>query len=67
MPSTILLASLAALTAGGAYAVACVVAPFGTCLFHRGARCRRCGGTGRRVRVGRRLYLYLAALHREVR
>lgn len=64
----VLLASLAALTAlaaAGAYAAACWLAPFGPCRCHGGPLCPRCDGTGRRVRVGRRLYAYLRSLYRE--
>jgi hypothetical protein len=59
-----LLASLAALVLAG-YALACALAPFGSCRrCHRGdPLCRACDGTGRRVRLGRRLWTYLRALY----
>jgi len=69
------LASLAALALVGVtvgYAVACAVAPWGRCRRCHGicrrttrrgtltrAWCRRCNGTGRRVRVGRRLWTWI--------
>ncbi len=68
MPSTILLAALAVLAAGGVYAAMCALVPFGTCrCHHTDPLCRRCDGTGRHVRVGRRLYTYLRSLYREAR
>jgi hypothetical protein len=59
-----LLASLTALVLAG-YALACALAPFGSCRgCHRGdPLCRACNGTGRRVRLGRRLWTYLRALY----
>jgi hypothetical protein len=59
-----LLASLAALALAG-YAMACVLAPFGPCrrCHHTNPSCRACDGTGRRVRLGRRLWTYLRALY----
>lgn len=68
----IALAVLAALAAATVYAAACWLAPFGSCLRcgndpARRGDCRRCEGTGRRVRVGRRLYVYLRSLYREAR
>jgi hypothetical protein len=62
MPALSLLASLATLTAAAVYALACWQAPFGPCRIHRGRLCRRCDGTRRRVRYGRRLVHYLASL-----
>jgi hypothetical protein len=72
MTPILLLASL--LTAGYAawYLILCVAAPFGRCRHCDGRRnrldrrhrdCRWCDGTGRRVRIGRRLYNYLRAEH----
>jgi hypothetical protein len=66
MPPVLLasLAALAALTAAGWYATVCAVAPFGPCRCHgHDALCRRCDGTGHRVRTGRRLWAYLRRLH----
>jgi hypothetical protein len=66
MPHPVLLASLAALSLLAAYALACALAPFGVCSRCRRTRdplCQACDGTGRRVRVGRRLWTYLHALH----
>jgi hypothetical protein len=66
MPDLVLLASLAGLALLGGYALACAVAPFGACARCRRARnplCQACDGTGRRVRLGRRLWTYLRALH----
>jgi len=54
------------------YAVLCVAAPFGRCrrcdgrrnrLDRRHRDCRACDGTGRRVRIGRRLYEYIRDEH----
>jgi hypothetical protein len=61
----ILLASLATLPLLAAYALACALAPFGGCArCHAGDPfCRACDGTGRRVRLGRRVWTYLRALH----
>lgn len=67
------LASLAALGYSAYYFVACSYFAFGRCLRCNGTgkrrsrtgrstrECRRCYGTGRRVRIGRRLYDYLRA------
>ena len=51
--------------AGVPYALACAVAPFGPCrrCRHEDPLCRHCDGTGRRVRLGRRLYTYLRSLY----
>jgi hypothetical protein len=59
-----LLASIAGLALAG-YALACVLAPFGPCrcCHHTDPHCRACDGTGRRVRLGRRLWTYLRALY----
>jgi hypothetical protein len=67
MTAVVLLASLAAMAATAWYAAACWLAPFGACRCHGDPLCRRCDGTGRRVRVGRRLYVYLRSLYREAR
>jgi hypothetical protein len=62
----VLLASLAALAAAGWYAAVCAVAPFGPCRCPcRDVLCRRCDGTGYRVRVGRRLWTYLRRLYHD--
>ena len=65
MADLLLLASLTGLTLAVPYALACALAPFGPCRrCHRGdPLCRPCDGTGRRVRVGRRLWTYLRALY----
>lgn len=72
MDTTALLASAAILAALG-YLTACAVWPFGNCSrchgtakhrtpFTRTLRaCRACRGTGRRVRIGRRVYEHLRA------
>jgi len=61
----ILLASLAALPLLAGYALACALVPFGRCArcHARDPLCRACDGTGRRVRLGRRAWTYLRALH----
>ncbi len=65
MTAPALLLTLAGLTAGLAYTLACWLAPFGPCARCKGTNrlCRRCDGTGRRVRAGRRLWTYLHRLH----
>jgi hypothetical protein len=63
MDRAILLASLAPAGYAAWYALLCAEAPFGPCRLCRGRLCRRCDGTGRRVRIGRRLYEYLRAEH----
>jgi hypothetical protein len=62
-PLPLLLAGLA--LAAQAYALACWLAPFGTChrCGHADPLCRFCDGTGRRVRAGRRAWTYLRRLH----
>jgi hypothetical protein len=57
-----------ALTLAGVYVLACVSSPFATCPSCRGEgrvltasgggtkRCRRCKTTGKRLRVGRRIF-----------
>jgi hypothetical protein len=59
-----LLASVVGLVLAG-YALACALAPFGPCqrCHHTDPQCRACDGTGRRVRLGRRLWTYLRALY----
>ncbi|AVT39145.1 hypothetical protein C6W10_24920 [Plantactinospora sp. BB1] len=61
------LASLIPVGYAAWYAVLCAAAPFGRCWHCSGRRnrldrrhrdCHWCDGTGRRVRVGRRLYDY---------
>ncbi|WP_225947031.1 hypothetical protein [Plantactinospora soyae] len=68
----ILLASLILAGYTAWYIVLCSVAPFGQCrrcsgrrnsLARRHRDCRWCDGTGRRVRIGRRLYDYFRAEH----
>ena len=61
-----LLASAAGLALAG-YALACALVPFGACRrCHAGdPLCRACDGTGRRVRLGRRLWTYLRALYHD--
>jgi hypothetical protein len=60
----IALAGLVAVAAALAYALACAAAPFGPCRCHgHDTLCRRCDGTGHRVRVGRRLWTYLRRLY----
>jgi hypothetical protein len=62
----IALAVLAALAAAGWYAAACAVAPFRRCHGHgHDALCRRCDGTGHRLRTGRRLLAYLRRLYHD--
>jgi hypothetical protein len=65
MAHPILLASLTALPLLAGYALACALAPFGACTRcrHTDPLCRACDGTGRRVRLGRRAWTYLRALH----
>jgi hypothetical protein len=61
----IVLASLATLPLLAGYALACALVPFGACArcHARDPLCRPCDGTGRRVRLGRRAWTYLRALH----
>jgi hypothetical protein len=56
---------LAGLALAVPYALACWLAPFGTCArcHGRDRLCRACDGTGRRVRLGRRAWTYLRRLH----
>jgi hypothetical protein len=74
--SPALLASLAALGYAAFYLALCAGYPFGNCrrckgsgkrhnpFFGGGHRlCNRCAGTGRRVRLGRRVYEYLRSEH----
>lgn len=72
-PEMIGWAVAAAVGVGIWYVAACVVWPFAACRKCEGdgkfrspsgrswRRCRRCKGTGERVRVGRRLWTWLAA------
>lgn len=49
------------------YASLCAVAPFGKCVRCRGDRgraCPACDGSGRRTRLGRRLYRWVRAEYR---
>lgn len=69
--------ALIATTVLAAYALACWWLPFGRCqscsgrghrttmLLHRIRTCRRCRGSGKRLRHGRRLYNHLSRVHRE--
>ena len=73
MTTPALLATAAVLGYAALYALGCVIFPFGRCRRSRcqGGRihsrlsrkifrdCPRCEGTGKRVRVGRRVYEYL--------
>ncbi|APE21216.1 MULTISPECIES: hypothetical protein [Streptomyces] len=77
-PALLAIACLLAVTLG--YAGKCVASPFGTCrtchgMGHltrtdrkgrpkRGKDCRRCHATGKRIRVGRRLYNRATATYR---
>jgi DnaJ-class molecular chaperone len=73
--TSVLVAMAALLLTGGGYAVACWWAPFTDCgrcegrgerttwLLRRTVRCAPCKGTGRRVRLGRRLHTRAARLH----
>jgi hypothetical protein len=49
------------------YIGACAYIPFGNCFACRGTTCRRCEGTGKRVRLGRRLHTWLKHEHRNSR
>jgi hypothetical protein len=63
VPAAAVLASLAAACLA-AYALACWQAPYGACRCrHNDPLCRHCNGTGRRVRIGRRLFNYLRRLY----
>ncbi|MDG6106114.1 hypothetical protein Daura_06515 [Dactylosporangium aurantiacum] len=77
MDSLALLATLALAGYATLYILACAAFPFGNCrrckgtgklrnpFFRRMFRlCPRCDGTGRRVRIGRRVYEYLRSEHR---
>ena len=79
MDSLLTLASVAALSYSLCYVISCAAFPFGRCrrsrcengrIHSRLSRkvfrhCPRCEGTGRRVRIGRRVYEYLRAEHKE--
>ena len=72
MTTLVLLALTAGLGYSAFYILMCAISPWGTCkrsrctggriysrVFKRTFReCPRCNGTGRRVRVGRRIYEY---------
>jgi hypothetical protein len=73
----VLLASLIIAGYAAFYLTLCAAFPFGHCrrchgtgklyspIFKRTFRlCPRCDGTGRRVRIGRRIYKYLRTEHR---
>ncbi|MGN9890587.1 hypothetical protein [Micromonospora sp. L31] len=75
MTTILSLASLTALGYAAWYLILCAVSPWGRCRrchgrrYHRtaiGTRrdCRRCDGTGRRVRIGRRLAEYVRTEYR---
>jgi hypothetical protein len=57
--------ALAGLALAVPYTLACWLAPFGPCsrCHARDPLCRACDGTGRRVRAGRRLWIYLRRLY----
>jgi hypothetical protein len=73
MTTALLLASLTLLGYSAFYLIMCAAFPFGRCrrprcrdgriysrIFTKAFRhCPRCEGTGRRVRIGRRVYEYL--------
>ncbi|MEU4420630.1 hypothetical protein AB0F81_08390 [Actinoplanes sp. NPDC024001] len=73
MTALVLQASLIALGYTALYALGCMIFPFGRCRRHRCEKgriysrlsrkvfrdCPRCEGTGKRVRIGRRIYEYL--------
>ena len=70
MTSIVLLASLTLAGYAAWYTVLCVADPFGRCHRCHGRRnslskrhrdCRACDGTGRRVRVGRRIFDHFRA------
>ncbi len=65
MAHPILLASLTALALAAAYALACALVPLGACARCHASDplCRACDGTGRRVRLGRRVWTYLRGLY----
>lgn len=79
MDSLMALASIAALGYATYYLISCAIFPFGRCrrprcengrIHSRLSRkvfrhCPRCEGTGRRVRIGRRVYEYLRAEQKE--
>jgi hypothetical protein len=65
------------LAAAAVYALLCWVLPFGCCqrckatgahprlITRRLRTCRRCRGSGRRLRHGRRVFNHLARIHRD--
>lgn len=74
----ILWVALAAVAVGFGYVAVCSFWPWGSCRWCRGGRkyswfsdrywrdCRRCKGTGRRVRLGRRVWTWLGARKHDV-
>ena len=74
IPAVLILAVVVALWAGG-YLLACWIWPYRACPTCEGSgkrrspsgkawrRCRRCKGTGARLRIGRRVYNFLATRH----
>ncbi|WP_018825227.1 hypothetical protein [Salinispora arenicola] len=75
MTTILLLASLTTLGYATWYLILCAASPWGRCRRCHGARshrttigtrrdCRRCDGTGRRVRIGRRIAEYIRAEYR---
>ena len=78
MTSLVTLASLAIAGYAAFYLLMCAAFPFGTCrhprcsggriysrIFTKAFRlCPRCEGTGRRVRIGRRVYEHLRSEHK---
>lgn len=77
MTPALVLGSLALLGYSAFYLLMCAAFPFGNCrachgsgkryskIFTKAFRfCSRCEGTGRRVRIGRRVFEYLRAEHK---
>jgi hypothetical protein len=78
MTRLLALASLATLGYTAFYIAMCAISPWGVCKRRRchGGRiysrvfsktfrdCPRCNGTGRRIRIGRRVYEYLRSEHK---
>jgi hypothetical protein len=66
-PTVTLIAAALVVTLG--YALACYVRPFARCMWcksderKKAGRCRRCRGTGLRLRIGRRVWNFWRRLH----